>query len=409
MSTLRARDVTVGVGGTVSISSRAAPHALLAELRVLRDEHPLWTNRLFRAFENGSLDRRDLQYIFSQYQHYSRSFTRFISAVMANCDSDLWRARLSQNLWEEGGGCEPSARHAEIFRSFLRDALDITDPDEVEIAAFTRHFVREYLTACLGGDALAGSALLSLGTESIVPRMYEVFLTGLRKAGFSDDQLEFFHLHIACDDDHAETLEQMMLSYAGESRWFDICKRAMLHALDLRHDFFERLMNELQRQRLDATVAKINAGVSLAAKSATPADVRHRGDTDTPALYTNTVESEGIEFVVTRIPLQAEVLDPRRVVIPPGKRNERHRHAHETFMHILAGTGQIDVDGQIVEIARGDSLLVPRWALHQTTNTGETPLELIAITDYQLTKRAYVGDAKAYRLDERANRHRDEG
>ena len=56
----------------------------------------------------------------------------------------------------------------------------------------------------------------------------------------------------------------------------------------------------------------------------------------------------------------------------------------------------------------GDSVLVPRWALHQTTNTGTTQLVFIAVTDYQLTKRAFVGDAKAYRIDESANLHRRE-
>ncbi|MDB4960432.1 MAG: hypothetical protein JWP01_431 [Myxococcales bacterium] len=397
MSTLRAHDVTVGVEGS-----------MLVELRVLRDEHPLWHNRLFQAFETGSLDRRDLQYIFSQYQAYSRSFTRFISAVMANCDSDLWRARLSANLWEEGGGCEPALRHAEIFRRFLREALDVPAPEDTVFDAFTQHFVREYLVACLGNDALAGSAFLSLGTEGIVPRMYQVFVTGLRKAGFRDDQLEFFHLHIACDDDHAETLEQMMLSYSSEPRWFDACKRAMTHALDLRLEFFERMVEELQRRRFGATVARINDGVSLCSLTASATDLRHRAEDATPALYTNAVESTGVDFTVTRIPLQAEVLDPRRVVIPPGKSNERHRHAHETFIHILAGTGRVEIDAQAVEVKTGDSVLVPRWALHQTTNTGSSQLEFLAVTDYQLTKRAYLGDAKAYRLDESANLHRGE-
>jgi mannose-6-phosphate isomerase-like protein (cupin superfamily)/pyrroloquinoline quinone (PQQ) biosynthesis protein C len=381
---------------------------MLSELRVLRDEHALWNNRLFHAFETGSLDKRDLQYVFSQYQLYSRSFTRFLSAVMANCDSDLWRARLSENLWEEGGGCEPAKRHAEIFRRFLRETLDVPAPEDTEFAAFTQHFVREYLMACLGNDAVAGSAFLSLGTESIVPRMYQVFITGLRKAGFRDDQLEFFHIHIACDDAHTETLEKMMLSYAGEPRWYDACKRAMNRALDLRLEFFERMADELQRRRLDTTLARINDGVSLCPLTASAGELRHRAEDVGPALYTNKVEAAGIDFAVTRIPLKADVLDPRRVVIPPGKRNERHRHAHETFMHFLAGTGTVEIDAQVIDVRAGDSVLVPRWALHQTTNTGATPLELIAVTDYQLTKRAYVGDAQAYRLDESANLHRSE-
>jgi quercetin dioxygenase-like cupin family protein len=238
--------------------------------------------------------------------------------------------------------------------------------------------------------------------------MYSMFMTGLAAAGLRPDQLEFFQLHVECDDDHAETIEQIMLSYAYEPNWFDVCKRAMNRALDLRMEFFERVMTELHRRRLDGIVAHVNAGVSLCPLAAQAADVRHRAADDGPALYANRVDSAGIDFAVTRIPLRAEVLDPRRVTIPPGKRNERHRHAHETFLYVLAGTGRVEVDAQAIDVSPGDSVLVPRWALHQTTNTGDTPMQLLAITDYRLTKRAFVGDAQGYRRDESANGHRSE-
>jgi pyrroloquinoline quinone (PQQ) biosynthesis protein C/mannose-6-phosphate isomerase-like protein (cupin superfamily) len=380
---------------------------MLAELHVVRDEHPLWGGRLFRTLANGGFDRGDLAYIFSQYQLYSKSFTRYLSALMANLESDLFRAQLSQNVWEEGGGCEPARRHAELFRNFLRDGLGVT-PEDVEFDAGTQHFVREYLGFCLGNDGLAGSAFLSLGTESIVPRMYVAFVEGLRRAGVAEDRLEFFHLHIACDDDHAETLEQIMLSYADEPRWLDVCKRAMIRALDLRHAFFERLVEGVQQQRVRAIVERINAGVSLAPKVLLPTDVRHTAASDGPPLYANRDDAAGIEFAVTRIPLAAEVLDPRRLEIPPGKSNERHRHAHETFLLCTAGVGIVLVEDRAFEVSPGDSILVPRWALHQTRNTGDVPLQIVAVTDYHLTKRAYVGDAKAYRQDEAANHHRSE-
>ena len=400
MSTIRAY--------SSSSSTRISPQAQLAELHALRDQHPFWTNRLFKACQDGGLDRGDLRYIFSQYQLYSRGFTRYLSALMANLENDLFRSLLSENLWEEGGGCEPTKRHAEIFRRFLRVSCGVAAPENTVFDAATQLFVREYLAFCQDNDALTVSAFLSLGTEGIVPRMYGIFVEGLRRAGFEDRELEFFHLHIACDDEHAATLEAIMMSYAADPRWFEACRRAMTHALDLRGRFFDALIDGLQRDRLTPLVDRVNAGVSLCPLAAKPTDVRPRADADAPPLYANRDDDANIEFEVTRIPLKAEVLDPRRVSIAPGKSNERHRHAHETFLYILAGTGTVDVDAQTVDVKAGDSILVPRWSLHQTTNTGTSPLEFIAVTDYQLTKRAYVGDAKAYRQDESANRHRAE-
>jgi oxalate decarboxylase/phosphoglucose isomerase-like protein (cupin superfamily) len=35
---------------------------------------------------------------------------------------------------------------------------------------------------------------------------------------------------------------------------------------------------------------------------------------------------------------------------------------------------------------------VPRWALHQTENTGTEEMLIVAVTDYNLAAKAYVGE-----------------
>jgi pyrroloquinoline-quinone synthase len=155
-------------GERVGLLHEAAPR--IAELKRAEAAHPFWQNRLLAGFASGAFKREDLRYVFSQYHLYSRNFTRFIAAAMANCESDLFRAELSENLWEEGGGSEPERRHAQIFRNFLRRSLNV-DPEAIEYAPYTRHFVREYLVQCLRSDPMAASAFLSLGTEGIVARL----------------------------------------------------------------------------------------------------------------------------------------------------------------------------------------------------------------------------------------------
>src|SRR5215210_5304341 len=97
----------------------------LNQLRKIQSEHPFWNNRLFRNCSAGHLVREDFQFIFSQYYLYSKNFTRYLAALMAKSSSDFHRSRLSENLWEEGGGMEPEKRHAELFRKFLKEALSI--------------------------------------------------------------------------------------------------------------------------------------------------------------------------------------------------------------------------------------------------------------------------------------------
>jgi len=87
-----------------------------------------------------------------------------------------------------------------------------------------------------------------------------------------------------------------------------------------------------------------------------------------------------------------ETLDPRVVRIPPGRCNERHKHAHESFFYVISGRGRVRVGDSLFEIGAGDMAFVPRWALHQTENTGAEEMVIIAVTDYNLAAKACVGE-----------------
>jgi len=382
---------------TTAISRDGSIERQLAALRRIRDEHRFWRCELLAGFAQGAFSRDDMRYVFSQYHLYTSSFTRFIAAVMANCENDRFRAELSANLWEEGGGCKPARRHAEIFRGFLQRSLGIEDIGRIVYAPYTRHFVQEYLAQPLHSDPMAGAAFLSLGTESIVARMYQIMKIGLRRAGIADDELEFFDIHIACDDEHAVTLERMMASYADQPGWFDACAAAANRALELRAEFFDNLFDALHKRRLEPVLSRMQGHQSLA-RGLDDSALYHRPGSDTIAMYANEVEKLNIRFTVERLPVAAEVLDPRIVRIPAGKFNEKHKHAHETLIHILDGSGQVLVDDRVFPVRIGDTVLVPRWALHQTQNLGSTELRFLAVTDFNFSRRAYVGDPTDYRM-----------
>jgi mannose-6-phosphate isomerase-like protein (cupin superfamily)/pyrroloquinoline quinone (PQQ) biosynthesis protein C len=378
-------------------SSQRPIETELAALRNLAAEHPFWHCRLLAGFASGAFSRDELAYIFSQYHLYTSSFTRFIAAVMASCESDLFRAQLSENLWEEGGGCTPDRRHAQIFRNFLGRSLGIADVTAIGYAPYARNFVREYLAEAGRPDPIAAAAFLSFGTEGIVARMYQIMRSGLRRAGIPDAELEFFDIHIACDDAHAATLENLVVSYAGEPRWFETCGEAVRTALDLRAEFFDHIFDALQHHRLEPMLARMQRHDSLA-RGLDDAALHHAGGSTAVAMYANEVDKLNIQFTVERLPLSAEVLDPRMVRIPAGKFNENHKHAHETVIHILEGSGQVIVDDRALPVREGDTVLVPRWAMHQTQNLGSTVMRFLAITDFKLSQRAYVGDATDYRM-----------
>ncbi|MFN7130547.1 MAG: iron-containing redox enzyme family protein [Myxococcales bacterium] len=370
----------------------------------MRERHPLWDCRLLQACAAGTLTRDDFRYVFGQYYLYSRNFTRYLAGLLASCEDDYFRARLSENLWEEGGGAEPEQRHAEIFRSFLREGLGIEDLEAITFQDSTRYFVDQYLSFCSRESPLATAAFLSLGTEGIVSRLYEVLLAGLQRAGVAESHLRFFHLHIGCDDAHAETLEQMLVALADGLDARQTALGAMRRALDLRLQFFEALYAQLEQLRVQPLLDRIQARRSLAERREPGAPLVFQPGAAGIPLYENQHARLNIDFTVERLPLGAEVLDARVVRIPPGRNNENHKHAHETAFVVVSGSGCIVIEGVTSALKPGDVAFVPRWAFHQSHNTSpDEPLVLLAITDFGLTGRAFIGnyDATA-RLKRRA-------
>jgi len=111
-----------------------------------------------------------------------------------------------------------------------------------------------------------------------------------------------------------------------------------------------------------------------------------------PTMYENKNEKLNIDFQVERLTFAGlQTMDPRIVRIPPGRNNERHKHAHESLFVVLEGSGEVLIGEQRVPIATGAIAFVPRWLFHQTINTGTTDLVVLAITDFGFTS-AVLGD-----------------
>lgn len=364
----------------------------LAELRAKRDAHPLWRNKLLVAFEDGALNIEDFRYVFSQYYLYARSHTRHVAALLTTCESDVLRARLVDALWAEGAGHEPELRASHIFRRFLARALGVTATHALPCEDATRALIDECHRICLTSTPLAASAFLALGIEGITPRLHALLAEGLRKAGVDEADRALFEVHAECTE--ATALEQAALSYAHHAEWRAACEAAMELALGLHDRFFTSLFEGLRLRRVKATLDAIQDRV---APNVEAASLRHRGGGERKLLYISRESGLSIEFVVERIPLGSDVLDARMIRIPAQKHSEEQGHAHETLLHVLRGWGAIVVGEKRFDVVSGDTVLVPRWSSHRVMNLGESELVSLAVTDFHLVDKAFIGDARTYR------------
>lgn len=372
----------------------------LQQLLEIQKNHVFWKNPLLNLFKEGLLDVDDLKHIFSQYYYYSYNFSKLLAATLIKCDNDYYRAQLSRNLWEEGGALKIENRHVEIYKKFLREGLNLSIND-LSYESYTKLFLNEYLSYCLTSDAVQSSAFLAYGTEGIVSRLYNIIKEGLLKAGIDDKYLEFFQIHIECDDEHAEVLQEMMIFYSQEPLWFERCKAAIIYALDLRNEFFVNIYKDIQNRRLQDIVQQISSQHADAPSINfdMTKNIYHT-DQISNILYSNEEKTSQIKFRVDRVPVLSDVLDPRILVIPAGHKNEYHSHAHESLFYVIAGKGKVLIGDTSIEIQKNNIVYVPRWILHQTINTGSEDLKILAITDYGLTKRFPYNSETVYRKNQ---------
>ncbi len=67
-------------------------------------------------------------------------------------------------------------------------------------------------------------------------------------------------------------------------------------------------------------------------------------------------------------------------LVEPGKALHRsHRHSHEEYLIIAAGSGTWSLAGKEFPAQRGDILYVEPWVYHGLTNTGQEPLIFIVV------------------------------
>ncbi len=202
----------------------------------------------------GKASGAELEIFLVQQFHYSRHFTRYLCALLANMTSDADRLALTGNLFEEMGldglGGVP---HSQIYREMLL-ALNL-DPSQSPPFPETSALVATMFQLSSDNDPLVGLAALCLGAEAIVPHVYQQVLNGLLTAGFPESRLEFFPLHIAGDDEHALTMKRIIdRELAVAPGKLANLRRVAEQAIEARVEFFNaitatRAMNREQEVR----------------------------------------------------------------------------------------------------------------------------------------------------------------
>src|ERR1700693_4427197 len=205
---------------TTLLKRRSPPPSLLAELQAAGAE---LTDRVLRhpflaGCADGTVTLDALRSFLVQQGKYSKYFTRYLCALISQLDEGEDVIRLAENLTEElGWGADAAMRipHSRIYADMLKDfGIDMgAQPVNPE----TQNLIDTMFMLCLQPRGTAGLGAMCLGAEALVRAMAARIAQGVRRRGIDLRRLEFFTIHMECDDDHAATMYEILARQTEKS------------------------------------------------------------------------------------------------------------------------------------------------------------------------------------------------
>jgi len=201
------------------------------------------------AWAAGKLSRAHLARWAENHYHYVGPFADYLGYVYARMPERYVDAKdfLLANMYEEEIGGD---RHTDLLIRFAEacgtTASRVKNPDNM--SATTRGLQSWCYAVAMREDPIVAVAGLVVGLESQVPSIYRKQTPTLReKYGFTDEEVEFFDLHIVSDEIHGERGYQIVLEHADtpelQQRCLRICEigaeMRLLYTTALYRDYVE--------------------------------------------------------------------------------------------------------------------------------------------------------------------------
>jgi pyrroloquinoline-quinone synthase len=190
---------------------------LREQLQSIVNQKHLLTHPFYVAWTEGKLSREQLKHYAVQYFENVLAFPTYVSAVHFNTPavgtSIAMRQAILENLIEEERGTQ---NHPALWEKFAK-SLGATDRDltDTELLPTTENLVSTFRDLCINSPFYGGLAAL-FAYESQVPAIATTKIDGLQRFyGVTNaNEYQFFTVHQAADEAHAETALSIIEQYA---------------------------------------------------------------------------------------------------------------------------------------------------------------------------------------------------
>lgn len=210
------------------------------------------------AWADGSLQRHHFARWAENHYHYVGPFADYLGYIYGNTPDKFTGAKdfLLQNMYEEELA---DIRHTDLLIHFA-EACGTTrerveDPDNMN--ATTRGLQAWCYGMAMREHFVVATAALVVGLESQVPSIYKKQIVPMRELyKFSEDEIEFFDLHITSDVVHGERGYQIVLDHADTPDLQQRCLQAVRWGADMRFAYTKGLYDSYVADDLQTVGAR---------------------------------------------------------------------------------------------------------------------------------------------------------
>jgi pyrroloquinoline quinone (PQQ) biosynthesis protein C len=238
----------------------------LADLREEIRSHAGVGHSILGRMKTDPRSRFDFKVLAGQHYPLVGNFTRYMELLLLNAPDSEAKCWLAKVLVDEYGERSEGHDHAEHYRRFMHAAGHKPgEEDAIPLHPEVVHFIREHYRICTQEPFLVGLGALGPGHEWSIPAMFDLAVQGLRKAGFKEEEIAYWTMHLEQDQDHGAWLEEALVRYCGDSANRELIRKGALLSLDARERFWwgvtDKITSEATRKNLPpGTSASSDAG-----------------------------------------------------------------------------------------------------------------------------------------------------
>ena len=212
--------------------------------------HPALHHLFLQRLATSPMAKQDYRVFAENHFPLVCVFTSYLELLLLRAPDSEARLWLAKVLVDEYGEGSQGKDHATMYARFLGAAGgDPAAAQSRRLYAPAHAFIREHQAIVRERPFLFGLGAVGPGHEWAIPTMFESVIPGLRRAGFGEDEIGYFTLHVDQDGDHGAWLREALLRCADSELAQAQIRAGALSSLSARGRVWDGVQNAVIRYR----------------------------------------------------------------------------------------------------------------------------------------------------------------